>query len=43
MLIIILVILRAPSFDPSNRYITLIPINIVFSLLITPSLARLII
>jgi hypothetical protein len=43
MLITILVILRAPFFNPSNRYITLIPINIVFSLLTTLSLARLIV
>jgi hypothetical protein len=43
MLIIILATLRAPSFNLSNRYVILILINIVFPLLITPSLAKLII
>ena len=43
MLITILAILKAPSFNPSNKYIILIPINIVFPLLIILSLAKLII
>jgi hypothetical protein len=43
MLIIILAILKAPSFNPNNGYIILIPTNIVFPLLTTLSLIRLII
>jgi hypothetical protein len=43
MLIIILATLEAPSFNPSNRYIILIPTNIIFPLLIILSLAKLII
>jgi hypothetical protein len=43
MLIIILATLGVPSFNPSNRYIILIPTNIIFPLLIMLSLAGLII
>jgi hypothetical protein len=40
MLIIILATLGAPSFNLSNRYVILIPTNIVFPLLIILSLAK---
>jgi hypothetical protein len=43
MLITIIETLGAPSFNPSDGCVTLIPTNIVFPLLIMPSLAGLII